>query len=621
MRLCRKSFRNFLIFSNLLLALSHEMKSQVKVNTSMPLREMIERLVGPGVKVSNIRVNCPSDKGLPYAYFEDNTGTIGIEDGLLMTTGAAQNAIGPNNSGAVSQSNGNNSQDPDLAVLLAEGEKQFDACSIEFDVQVFADTLSFEYVFGSEEYLEFIRDYHDVFGFFISGPGLPGSVNMALVPGTDLPVSVLNVNNNTNSQWFTFNGNGDTPFDNLFLQYDGITKRLTSRVPVVPCATYSLKLAICDVKDDAYDAGIFIAGRSLQTRAPILAYSFEHKKFPHAIEGCNGVFVSVKRQVRTEEPATYLLTYSGSASRNVDYGQVPDTLVFKAGEIVKSFFVTVYKDSIVEAPEEIRIGLINPCPGLPEVAGISVPIEESFDFALDDRLICLGKSLVLNPNPQGTFSYKWAPPNGLSCTDCASPECFISRDVQYECTITDPASTCQAKDKLYVKVVPGPFAAFSLDSIAGLSSLDIAFKNESEYSDSWLWDFGDASGSNEFSPEHYYGSGFNRDSVSYQVSLIVWNSVAGCSDTLVKELKISNPLFIPNLITPNGDGANDVFFIRGISPGTWQLEVFDRWGKRVFESRAYQLDWNPGLVSKGLYFYRLSEKRSGKEFNGWLRSE
>jgi len=103
--------------------------------------------------------------------------------------------------------------------------------------------------------------------------------------------------------------------------------------------------------------------------------------------------------------------------------------------------------------------------------------------------------------------------------------------------------------------------------------------------------------------------------------LIVWNSVAGCSDTLVKELKISNPLVIPNLITPNGDGANDVFFIRGISPGTWQLEVFDRWGKRVFESPAYQLDWNPGLVSKGLYFYRLSEKRSGKEFNGWLRSE
>jgi len=621
MRLCHLFFRNFLILSSFLLAFSKENIAQVKVNTSMPLREMIERLVGPGVKVSNIRVNCPSDKGLPYAYFEDNTGTIGIEDGLLMTTGAAQNAIGPNNSGAVSQSNGNNLQDLDLAILLAAGEKQFDACSIEFDVQVFADTLSFDYVFGSEEYLEFIRDYHDVFGFFISGPGLPGSVNMALVPGTDLPVSVLNVNNNTNSQWFTFNGNGDTPFDNLFLQYDGITKRLTSRVPVVPCATYSLKLAICDVKDDAYDAGIFIAGRSLQTRAPILAYSFEYKKFPHAIEGCNGVFVSVKRQVRTEEPATYLLNYSGSASRNIDYGQVPDTLVFKAGEIVKSFFVTVYKDSIVEAPEEIRIGLINPCPGLPEVAGISVPIEESFDFSLEDRRICLGKNLVLNPNPQGTYSYKWAPSNGLSCTDCASPECFISRDIQYECTITDPASNCKATDKFLVEVVPGPFAAFSFDNISGPSSLDFVFKNESEYSDSWSWDFGDGTSSFEFSPSHYYGSGFNRDSVSYLVRLVVINSAAGCSDTLVKELIISNPLFIPNLITPNGDEANDAFFIRGIPPGTWQLDVFDRWGKRVFESGAYQLDWNPGMVSKGLYFYRLSENKTGKEFNGWLRAE
>jgi hypothetical protein len=51
------------------------------------------------------------------------------------------------------------------------------------------------------------------------------------------------------------------------------------------------------------------------------------------------------------------------------------------------------------------------------------------------------------------------------------------------------------------------------------------------------------------------------------------------------------------------------------------LEVFDRWGKRVFESGAYQLDWNPGMVSKGIYFYRLSENKTGKEFTGWLRVE
>ncbi len=580
----------------------------------MPLEEMIQRLVGQGVKVSNIRVNCPSEKELPYGYFTDNTGSIGIDDGLLITSGSARNAIGPNNSAAKSQSNGNQFQDPDLAPLLAQGEMQYDACSIEFDVQVFADTLSFDYVFASEEYLEFIRDYHDVFGFFIYGPGIPVSRNLALVPGTNLPVSVSNINRSSNAAFYIDNGTGETPFDQLFLQYDGLTRRLTSKVAVIPCQTYSLKLAICDVKDDAYDAGIFIAGRSLQTKAPALDYSLEFPKFPHAIEGCNGIWLSVKRQVRLDEGASFLLAYSGSALRGEDYGFAPDTLVFLPGETEKRFFIPVLSDSIPEGEEELLIALLNPCPSLPVMSTIRIAIRESFDFELRDKNLCLGQPLALNPEPQGNYQWSWSPSNGLSCTDCPSPICRISRDITYRCQIRDEASNCEASDLLQVKVVPAAEAAFSWNPIAEWTSQDIQFRNDSQNSNSWSWDFGDGSSAEDFEPVHMYASNLSSDSTYFAVRLIARNDAA-CADTLIRELPLP-PFFIPNLISPNADLKNDFFSISGIQPGYWSLEIFNRWGKTVWSDAAYRQDWSGVDLQDGVYFYRLS--RENREFKGWV---
>jgi hypothetical protein len=592
--------------------------AQLRVNSGVAAEEITRRLIGPGVKVSNIRLNCPSDKKPAFGYFTDNTGTIGISDGLLLSTGAAENAIGPNNSAAVSQANGHNYQDPDLATLLAPGDAQFDACVLEFDVQVFADTLQFDYVFASEEYMEFIRDYHDVFGFFISGPGIIGRLNLAVVPGTDLPVSVQNINRNNNAVYYIDNGTGETPYEQLFLQYDGLTRRLSSRVAVVPCGTYSLKLAICDVKDDGYDAGIFLAGKSLQTRAPQLETRFQFPVFPHAIEGCNGIWVKVKRQVRIGETAAYLLSYSGTALRNSDYGQVPDSLFFQAGENEKEFFIPVLSDSISEQPETLRIALRNFCPGLPEMAVAEVVLRESFDFELPDQRLCEGREIVLNPSPRGNYLYQWSPPDGLSCSNCPSPVCRISADTVYRCSIREEASGCRAADSVQVKVFPSPRADFSVVPEPEISSLDFRFQNLSENSDAWFWQLGDGSVSSEFSPSHYYQAALNRDSALYEVGLVAVNSKASCSDTLIKTLEIGNPMFIPNLVIRRGQDSNNSFAPRGILSGIWSLRLFDRYGTKIFENAAYQLDWNGSTVRDGVYFYQLSHPATGRSFRGWL---
>jgi len=592
--------------------------AQLKIDDAIGINEAINRLVGQGVKVSNIRVNCPSSSGRPFGYFTDNSGTLGIEDGLIMTSGSAINAIGPNNSGTKSQSNKNEKQDPDLAQIIASGEKQFDACIIEFDVEVFADTLIFDYVFGSEEYLEFIKDYHDVFGFFISGPGISGKLNLATLPGGFDPVSVKNINNATNSQLYIDNGTGSTPFESLFLQYDGFTKRLESKVAVQVCQKYSLKLAICDIKDDIYDAGIFIAGKSLRTKAPKLSLRYEHPKFKTAIEGCNGVFVKVTRQSKINEAITFILKYGGSASNNLDYGNVPDSIQFIPGQVDYEYFIPILTDQELDDRETILVDLINPCPGLPQVDQLSIPIRETFEYNQMDEKICFKDSIQLNKKPSEDFKYSWAPALGLSCIECPSPWAKAEATRKYWSKAVDIKSGCFATDSLEVKVEPIPTANFSFETNDNYTNLDVFFKNQSINADKFSWSFGDGGLSQEREPLYQYTVGFDQDTVYYPITLTAQNTEAGCVDTAKNFVKIGDPFFIPNLITANKDNFNDSFFIRGIRAGKWSLILFNRWGLKIYETDTYDLNWQGESVSSGVYFYKIQNQPGDRIFTGWV---
>ncbi len=90
---------------------------------------------------------------------------------------------------------------------------------------------------------------------------------------------------------------------------------------------------------------------------------------------------------------------------------------------------------------------------------------------------------------------------------------------------------------------------------------------------------------------------------------------AGCEKTYSITLDVDTNISIPNIFTPNGDGVNDVFFIRNL-PGEAALVVTNRWGKEVFRSGSYQNDWNGGDVADGVYFYRL--ELPGEAVTGWV---
>jgi gliding motility-associated-like protein len=224
----------------------------------------VNNIVGPGVVVSNITKNCnPNATGTFSA-----TGTnLGITQGIILGTGKAIEAIGPNNSTGGGLFNGDGCFDAtetffDPNILNIEPLAKFDGCILEFDVKPACNILDINYVFASEEYPEYVgAGFNDVFGFFVSGPNPSGgnynAFNIANIPGTGTPVSIDNINNLSNANLYVDNTNG------LSTQYDGFTIPLVASVNVIPCQTYHLKLAIADAGDCDWSSAVFLAYQGL----------------------------------------------------------------------------------------------------------------------------------------------------------------------------------------------------------------------------------------------------------------------------------------------------------------------------------------------------------------------
>ncbi|NEN24036.1 T9SS type A sorting domain-containing protein [Cryomorpha ignava] len=199
-------------------------------------------------------------------------GDFGIGEGILLTSGSAQLAVGPNTSSGSGTGNGTPG-DADLNLITAPFTTN-DAAILEITFIPSGNSLEFTYVFASEEYNEYVcSSFNDAFAFIVNG-GAYTNQNIALLPGTTppLPVSINNVNNGTvgssgsstnctetqlaNSAFYVDNADG------LNIEYDGYTIPLAAVIAVVPGVEYTIKLAIADAGDSALDSGVFLEGES-----------------------------------------------------------------------------------------------------------------------------------------------------------------------------------------------------------------------------------------------------------------------------------------------------------------------------------------------------------------------
>lgn len=207
-------------------------------------------IVGTGITVSN--VSYTGADGASGTFTGGNSSGLGIDKGIVLSSGQANLAQGTNNETGASANTGTAGYAP-LTTLA--GASTFDATVLGFDFEFdggLGGDLFFNFVFGSEEYLEYVNaGYNDVFGFFVDG------VNVALVPGTSDPVSIDNINNTSNADLFV-----DNTFGTYSTQMDGFTKILQINIKDLSAGVHRMEFAIADVGDHILDSWIFIQADS-----------------------------------------------------------------------------------------------------------------------------------------------------------------------------------------------------------------------------------------------------------------------------------------------------------------------------------------------------------------------
>jgi hypothetical protein len=180
-----------------------------------------------------------------------------IPKGFLITTGSVFNALGINNSPSASWASSPYPVDDYVpSVFHHDSTQVYDACVLEFTIKPQKSQLTFDYLFASEEYSEYL-DYDDGFGIFVEGEGFDKNQNIALLPDKKTPLSVANVNEKLQSSFFKENSKPESLLFKTF-QYDGFTKKCTVNIPVKTQNTYKIKIVIFDRKDAIYDSGAFV---------------------------------------------------------------------------------------------------------------------------------------------------------------------------------------------------------------------------------------------------------------------------------------------------------------------------------------------------------------------------
>ena len=438
---------------------SLKLQAQIEADDSPTAEELAAILVGAGVTISGAELTCFTGGSGSFACIDCS---LGIDSGIVLTSGGAAIIEGPNNTGSATGP-GSGPGDDDLEDLVP-GYTSNDACVLEFDMVVTSDSIKFEYVFGSEEYLEFVgSSYNDVFGFFISGPGITGLENIALIPGTTTAVSINNVNSTSYSEYYVDNGDGYTsPYDSddYYVQYDGLTTVLTAVAGVIPCETYHLKLAISDMGDGALDSGVFIKAGSLSSPGIVVDVEPEIEGYPYLIEGCvNGSFNVNLSFAPIDTFVTYFVV-SGTATPGVDYTALPDSIVFLPGETMASFPIIVTDDGITEGGETIIVALEFGCSAdLSDSIIVFIYDDIPLEASPADTTICNGTSVTLTAS--GGLGYEWSPAATLSDPDSAVTIATPVGSTVY--TVYTQVGSCEKEIEVPVDVSPGPTITTSGD--------------------------------------------------------------------------------------------------------------------------------------------------------------
>lgn len=443
-------------------------------------------LLGNGVQATNISyTGCFAQIGYMH---EGSSVGLNIDGGIVLSTEHVQNITGQNlglwGTGCTV------SGDPDLVTVANSvppliGEtftvgSANDVSILEFDFVPTGDTLRFNYIFGSDEYLEWVNStYNDIFAFFLSGPGITGpydspagfpngAVNIAQVPNSTppLPITISSVNDVINSSYYVDNFNNDGIF------IDGQTVMMEA-FSLVQCGeTYHIKLAIADGTDTALESIVILEEGSFSSNAVVDVELEINVGGPDAniiYEDCGEAQLVFTRppvsNIDVEDMV--LITWNGTATMGVDYNAMPDTILFPVGVSQVILNVDAVEDGLNDGPESVIMDIMNiaACNGSGLVTNFNFFIGDEPDPLVVEGYsseICQGDTLTLEPiitGGYGNFIFDWST-GGTDPTEDVSPLATTT----YFLTVSDTCGMPNDDANFLVNILVFPPLTVNIDN-------------------------------------------------------------------------------------------------------------------------------------------------------------
>lgn len=435
---------------------------QLNINTSYTPQQLVEDyLIGPGITVSNVTYRGQLSQ---FAFFSNGNSTaLGMDEGIILCTGNATQ-IAQSAGSHMSSSLGGNGVDELDAIINNPSYDTNDGAVLEFDFIPQDTMLSFYYIFGSEEYPEFVcSSYNDIFAFLISGINPSGGMyvdeNIALIPGTDLPVAINTVNPGIPGTSYSPSGCTSLSYSSLYVSnssqqpvFDGFTVPLVAVAKVIPCQTYHIKLCIADVSDGIYDSGVFLKRNSFITNQPVINIASPYASQDTIYEGCAPIEISISHPDPVPVPTNVYLGLSGTATIGDDCTNLPSVVTIPADSTSVTYTLYAYPDTLNEGDESIIIVIGGYC-GI--ISSDTIWIKDNpFRVNLSDTIICENEGpITLNPtiiDGNHPYSFMWNTNETLS-----SITVFPDSTTVYSVTVTDSLS-CNATAEATITVNPLP---------------------------------------------------------------------------------------------------------------------------------------------------------------------
>lgn len=426
--------------------LSGHLNSQIAITSNQPIADYVNNhLIGQGVVVSNITF---TGNAAQIGSFDGSSAGFGFVDGTVISSGGVTN-LEPSAFGVDNFSTASNADLVTVAQSVTTNpsagsiNEANDVAILEFDFIPDANTVSFSFVFGSNEYTAWINSqYNDAFGFFVSGPGITGpfsspagfpngSVNLALVPNSTLPITISTIYPPNTGNGLAAGLNPQYYVDNSALtniQLNGYTVPIDITFDVQCGQTYHFKFAVADMMDQSLSTAVFLEKGSFNS-LPLNLELANLQGTDQIVEACTQArFMMTRSFCQSSSAISINYTTSGTATEGADYTIVqPSPLIFPAGEDTIYVDFNTIADALIEGTESITLNIdyIDPA-GNPQTGSATFYLNDIIPLGInevDQNIFCFNDEIVLEANGvggSGIYTYDWQSSNSTTNQDTVS---------------------------------------------------------------------------------------------------------------------------------------------------------------------------------------------------------